>query len=229
LKQSLKMMLRHPGISSVSDILTSYKKWKTAGYDGIFHNPMPWMAEAAVRFISSACRPDSRVFEFGSGASTLFFSSRVSEVCSVEHNPDWYKAMKEEISGKGISNVTLHLKPGQPAESGQVAGPAEDPLQYSSVFEAYNKVHFRDYAAMIDHWPEESFDLIVVDGRARPSCLLHAWPRLKKGGLLVLDNSDRPHYQPQCSEIDRLALRKWKFYGPVAQNPMFQETSFWKK
>ena len=229
LKQSLKMLLRHPGISSVADLFSNYGKWKAAGYEGIFNDPKPWMADAAVRFISASCKPSGRVFEFGSGASTLFFSTRVSEVCSVEHNPDWFRDMEQETGRRGIKNVTLRLMAGQPKEDGREAGAPDDPLQYSSVFEAYKKVSFYGYASSIDAWPEEYFDMIVVDGRARPSCMLHAWPRLRKGGLLVLDNSDRPHYQASVAETDRLAVKKWKFYGPVAQNPMFQETSFWMK
>jgi len=229
LKQSLKMMSRHPGLSDLLDILGNFNKWKSAGYEGIFDNPQPWMADSAVRFITKTCRPDFRVFEFGSGASTLFFSARVKEVCSVEHNPDWFQTLKAELESREIKNVVVALQPGQAIEAGHNAGPPDNPFQYSSIFDAYKNVNFKAYAASIDVWPEESFDIIVVDGRARPSCMAHAWPRLKKGGFLILDNSDRPHYQLQTAEIDRLAVEKHKFFGPVAQNPIFQETSFWKK
>jgi predicted O-methyltransferase YrrM len=41
-----------------------------------------------------------------------------------------------------------------------------------------------------------SFDLVVVDGRARQSCLTHALPRLRGDGLVVFDNSARRRYRP---------------------------------
>ena len=37
-------------------------------------------------------------------------------------------------------------------------------------------------------------DFVLVDGRARRSCALKAMDKLKKGGILVLDNSERKRY-----------------------------------
>jgi predicted O-methyltransferase YrrM len=55
-------------------------------------------------------------------------------------------------------------------------------------------MQFRSYVEAIDAYPDASFDLVVVDGRARPSCLRQAIPKLRPRGLLVLDNSDRDYY-----------------------------------
>lgn len=53
---------------------------------------------------------------------------------------------------------------------------------------------------------------MFVDGRARNLCILHAAHKVRLGGYLMLDNSDRLEYQ---SGID--LLRKWErtdFFGP---------------
>ena len=42
------------------------------------------------------------------------------------------------------------------------------------------------------------FDFICIDGRARNLCLKLAVQNLRPGGILVLDNSDRPQYDTSC-------------------------------
>jgi hypothetical protein len=53
---------------------------------------------------------------------------------------------------------------------------------------------FAAYSQHIAEYPEKAFSVVVVDGRARPSCLAKAIPYIESGGLLVLDNSDREYY-----------------------------------
>jgi predicted O-methyltransferase YrrM len=229
LKQSLKMLQRHPVPATVNDMFTQYKKWKAEGYEKIFVHPTPWMAPSAVRFISQICNQSSVIFEFGSGSSTLYFAERVKQVISVEHNPEWFNSMQQELTARAIRNAEIHLKEAELRLEEKSELLPREALHYASVFEAYNKFEFSAYAKMIEQWPEDSFDLVIVDGRARPSCLHHAWARVKKGGYLILDNSDRPHYRQEVLKIEAKAVSGMKFYGPVAQNPMFQETSFWQK
>ena len=47
------------------------------------------------------------------------------------------------------------------------------------------------YNGICDEFPDESFDLILVDGEDRPMCLLKAMAKVKKGGVLMLDNAER--------------------------------------
>lgn len=43
---------------------------------------------------------------------------------------------------------------------------------------------------------DAKFDYILVDGRSRVSCLKIALSKIKEdGGILVLDNSERPRYK----------------------------------
>jgi len=48
-----------------------------------------------------------------------------------------------------------------------------------------------DYAAHAD-LPEQSFDLVVVDGIVRDRCALTALEKVKSGGYVFFDNSDVP-------------------------------------
>jgi len=49
----------------------------------------PIISDAAMEFFGSLLRPDSTVFEWGSGGSTIWMAQVVKWVVTVEHNPDW--------------------------------------------------------------------------------------------------------------------------------------------
>ena len=48
--------------------------------------PLPWAALPFTDFIAARLRPEWNVFEYGAGASTLFYASRVRMVTAVEHD-----------------------------------------------------------------------------------------------------------------------------------------------
>jgi len=66
-------------------------------------NPVPYLTYPAVKFLRRRILPDMSVFEYGSGASTLWWAARVKEVVACEHDRNWY----DEISSKAPTNVTL--------------------------------------------------------------------------------------------------------------------------
>jgi hypothetical protein len=65
--------------------------------------PLPMYTYSAVHFLGPRLCPDQRVFEFGSGYSTLWYAERVREVVAVEHDAAW----AEEVSVAAGSNVTV--------------------------------------------------------------------------------------------------------------------------
>lgn len=54
---------------------------------------------------------------------------------------------------------------------------------------------YRDYIGAIDGFADGYFDIIAVDGKERVGCTVHAVPKLKAGGVLVLDDSEREEYE----------------------------------
>ena len=89
--------------------------------------------------------------------------------------------------------------------------------------------------ARIAREPDESFDLIVVDGldeglpveQGRVGCARAAAGKVRAGGLLMLDNSDRPAYR----EVDDL-LEGWeirRFVGFPASPFTPTETTFYRR
>ncbi len=76
-------------------------------FDDLSRLDLPWWTFDAVREGDSflRARPDARVFEWGSGASTLWLSKRAGQVTSVEHDGEWHQMVQGRL--EGVENVTL--------------------------------------------------------------------------------------------------------------------------
>lgn len=59
-------------------------------------NPIPWYTYSAIEYIKQLDFSKSRIFEFGSGNSSLFWSKKSKKVTSVENNPSWFKKVLKE-------------------------------------------------------------------------------------------------------------------------------------
>jgi tRNA A58 N-methylase Trm61 len=60
-------------------------------------NPLPWFTYPSIHFIKNRLKTTHRVFEFGSGNSTLWFANQVQQVVSLEHDLEWYNRMKSSF------------------------------------------------------------------------------------------------------------------------------------
>jgi predicted O-methyltransferase YrrM len=127
------------------------------------------------------------VFEWGSGASTIWMARRGFDVISVEHDQRWAEAVK-------LKSQELDL----PFESIVKEPTATNSPRAGSRKRGFEGLDFRDYVDEINHYG--LFDLIVIDGRARTECLLAAKSHLKKDGKILFDNSNRKRYRDQIEK-----------------------------
>lgn len=84
--------------------------------------PIPWLSYAAIDFLAGRVRPEWRVFEYGSGHSTLWWASRVARVVAVEHYEPWFERMSERLPGNVRLEFCLHSPPGPYAASAVRSG-----------------------------------------------------------------------------------------------------------
>ncbi|MFN2235503.1 MAG: FkbM family methyltransferase [Anaerolineales bacterium] len=61
-------------------------------------NCLPWYTYPAISFLTKRIHSDMVVFEYGSGNSTLWWSQRVSDLVSIEHELEWYNYLKNSIA-----------------------------------------------------------------------------------------------------------------------------------
>lgn len=131
------------------------------------HADDPWLTPAAVRMLESLLRPDDQGVEFGSGRSTVWFARRIRSLTSVEHDEHWYNAVSARLKDVGLNNVKYILAPeDQPMERGDESA----------------------YARCALAFPDASVDFALVDGHYREYSAKFIMPKIKPGGLLIIDN-----------------------------------------
>ncbi|PWT79239.1 MAG: hypothetical protein C5B59_00015 [Bacteroidetes bacterium] len=219
------MLIKRPSLGTCRAIFTQYGRWKTHLPD-FATSPLklPWICFGAIDYIQARIKPDMHIFEYGSGYSTLFWKDHAAKVISIEHDDTWYDRMNKELSGREGVAYVLAL-PEKDTNSGK---DFRDPDDYVSKDDRYAGKNFENYVKTIDKFPDSSFDIIVVDGRARPSCIKHAIPKLKKGAYLIVDNTERRYYLAPFS-FKKPDWEMKRFPGPVPTSYNFSETTILKK
>jgi predicted O-methyltransferase YrrM len=134
------------------------------------HPDAPWLTPEAVRLLGRMLLPSDVGLEFGSGRSTLWFARRVRHLTSVEHDQRWYDDVSALLKERALSNVDYILAPvGEPGEHGERGGASE-------------------YARAALAFPESSLDFALIDGAHRDHTTRYVLPRIKPGGMLIIDN-----------------------------------------
>jgi Dimethyladenosine transferase (rRNA methylation) len=147
---------------------------------------VPWWNVAATERVIAflAERPKARIFEYGSGASTVWLARRGLEVTSVEHDEQWANALAPRLSS--YQNVTLLRAQ---LRTGRIA--SEQP--YVKTIRGTGL-----------------YDMIVVDGRERAACLSAAVASLKSDGIILFDDSGRERYR---EAILNCSLSEKRYFG----------------
>jgi len=146
----------------------------------------PWFVMGAItyledEFLENPYHPlKFKSFEWGSGGSTIWLSQRTKSVTTVEHDEGWVDKTQAELDKYGIINVAL-----------------------------VHRNLDNGYVEHIDAFTDEHFDIIMIDGRRRSDCLKHAIPKLRRGGALILDNSEREEYQEAQKLIAHWTKLEW--------------------
>ena len=118
-----------------------------------FGNPVPWLTYPFMAFIKNRIQYEMKIFEYGSGASTIWFSESVKHLVSVENNISWYLKTKPLLH-KNVTYILSELD----TNLGYLAS------CFLNLGEASN------YAKEILEF-EEKFDVILVDGVDRLNCI----------------------------------------------------------
>jgi hypothetical protein len=230
LQEAGKFRREYPNNYKVHELLFFFPDWARSLQTGAspLNDRRPWITFAAIRFLEKNLKKHMRVYEYGAGGSTVFFAERVKEVISVEHDPVWRDQVVEALKKTGHENWRIDLI--EPVSDDRVIDhDPSDPDGYVSSGVEFKGKSFRDYATSIDEYPDEYFDVVVIDGRARPSCFKHAASRVKLGGFLLLDNAERESYSRIHEGLENSAWLKRDFYGPGPYNEYFWQTCAWTR
>jgi predicted O-methyltransferase YrrM len=162
----------------------------------------PWISYDAVKFLKQYLKSDDIILETGSGRSTIWFSKLVKKVVSIEHHEGWFNTIKAQMASEGITNVDYYL----------------ESKEFSSV-----KID-APYIKRVASFPDQSFDMVLIDGRHRDEIAMLSLNLIKKKGIIVIDNIERTLYIPGLSLPDSIKspnqmTQTWKlFFNKVENN-----------
>lgn len=197
---------------------------------------VPWITYPAFRQLKRIVRPEFRVFEFGCGASSLWWAQNVAEVVSVEHDAAWAARVISE-KPKNLTVIVREMNAPLDAARDAALEPffANAPNLPVSPDRGHNIMHgllcreFLAYAAELMKYPVGAFDVIAVDGMARSLTAWLAGQYVKPGGFILFDNSDRWQYNAGYRALSGQGFHRIDFYGPGPVNIIEWCTSIFAK
>lgn len=131
---------------------------------------LPWWSYSAIHALDAFLWKGARVFEYGSGGSTLYLLKQGARITVIEDDESWYKEIVSRIPERLHGAIDMRLVACDWSDAGGFSG--------------------SDYLNALT--PGE-FDLVIVDGPdpdfgKRPLCFHHAETCIREGGLIVLDD-----------------------------------------
>jgi len=211
-------VLRSVGVLRWMETRSGSRKWKWArtlvsihDLDDLVTQDLPWWTMESIALIEPyLAKQPRRVFEYGSGASSVWLARRAGSLVSVEHHPGF----AERVSGylDLYPQAELRVRPPEPVRSES---------QYRSKKRGWEAFGFDGYVAAIDE-TDERYDLVAIDGRCREGCLPMAIRHLSPGGVIVLDDTGRRRY---VQAMDRTGLSRIDTGGIKVCEPLPGKTS----
>ncbi len=186
--------------------------------------PIPWYTYPAISELTRITPPGAKVFEYGSGNSSLWWRLHAAQVVSVEHDPVWHAH-----SNAGATGDVRLREAGDPAHEryfdelrrlcAEISAPPETLDEGTIVRRGLATEPFLSYVAELMTFPQGHFDIIVVDGMARSACARLASQRLAPGGFIVFDNADRHEYADAYAHLIEQGFGRIDYWGPGPINP----------
>jgi hypothetical protein len=186
-------------------------RWLLSFRDDYFlRKRRPWLVFDAIAYLDSLSLSYRHVFEYGSGGSTLYWLSRNAQVVSIEHDQHWFQIVSEHC--RPANSLDYRWIPPRLGGNTTLTADPADPDGYTSTDTRWRRFDFYDYVSQIDAFPDAYFDVVLIDGRARPSCIKHSISKVQVGGLIVLDNAEIEHYLARTRDLLR-SFDEHEFFG----------------
>ncbi len=160
---------------------------------------LPWITYPAIDFLRNRLHPEHDIFEFGGGASTIFFAQHASSVISIEHDPVWHKLIIDKLLEYKLKKKARVI--------------LSHPETFESAIEPY----------------QNRFDFILIDSMKRFLCAQKAIHAIKAGGSIILDDSERKNYRKIFEFMEKSGFSRSDFYGEVPGGPRPKNTTLFTK
>ena len=150
--------------------------------------------------------PKIRVFEWGSGRSTIYYANFLRSVGrdfdwqSMDNSREWSQRGQEKIKRAQLGDW-VHVYCSEFPAFWQIPGYAHDNVVLPNPWsDSENVAEYVDFPKSLGY----QFDVIIVDGRFRRRCLLAAKEVLAPNGILILHDAQREHYHSSLSSYPQV-------------------------
>ena len=151
------------------DLISPYFK------HNVFNQPLPidvglpWWSYKAIKYVNSIIE-GKRIFEYGTGGSTILFSKKAKSIVSVEDDKKWMEVVASRLDALKIKNVEV------------IHAPFD--------FEHPEDFENSTYLKAVDRG---EFDIIIIDGqdwsfKERIKCFKYVEPRMNPGQYIIVDD-----------------------------------------
>ena len=198
-----------------------YKKsWINSSRNGFTvdenNNPIPWYTFEAIEFLKINLTKNHTIFEFGCGASTLFFASKVKKVISLESNRRWFEIITSSLKNSGdflleknyFSNANCEI---------------------FLMEDALDREEYQNFAKNYSQKNHLKFDLLIVDSLKRYECAKNSFEAIKSDGYLILDDSERPNYRKIYDFLQKNNFSYQDFEGIAPAQLRIKKTTFFRR
>lgn len=143
------------------------ENWRTYDDNSVM---MPWYTRPCLEWLDKLLINRICVFEYGCGASSLWYASRFANIQGIDNNQNWLFLPDDDRGGRQCCADN---------QEKYVRGPLLD-----------------FYGTGISKSAIGWYDLVIIDGIYRDDCTEWALKALKKGGYLIADNFEQPSVEP---------------------------------
>jgi hypothetical protein len=214
----------HAGFLKTSGWLES--KNKNASYkDGKL---VPWLTYSSITFLECLDLKRMNIVEFGSGASTVWFSERCKKITSYEFDSSYASQTKLKCKAKNLEIVTMDNFQNQdlnkPIESIQVL--IEKDLQILDLVakQIVATIDFKRFMEDVEKKIREA-DLVVIDGGMRNLAIHLTAEYANRNTLVLVDNTDVTQIRSGLSPLKTHDFIEIPFSGLTPLNPYGSQTS----
>jgi hypothetical protein len=185
----------------------------------------PWFTLSFNAILDNLLNKKYIGFEYGSGASTFYFSRRVSKIYSIEFQKNFYETLiklklpknlklfnnnKEAIEQKYKNNFYFKKYISSIRDLKHSKKNKNFLLKHGFISKDYRCIN---YASKILEFKNNYFDFISIDGQARELCTKYAVKKLKRNGFIIFDNSDRGQYKRIFNFLRKKNFYRVDFWG----------------
>jgi len=142
----------------------------------------PSLTPQAVRQLRSMLRAEHVGVEWGSGNTTRWLAERTRHLTSFETDTSYYEQVGAALRASRIGNVDYRLIPHD------FTGETDE-----------QEMHRNPFVRAAYDFADESLDYALVDSAPRGCLCYGVAPKLRRGGLLILDNAN--WYLPPPADV----------------------------